>query len=339
MIHIEEAALDFDDVLLEPNVSNCTSRDLVDLNMETKHFTLKIPIISSPMVGVSSVPLIVELGKLGGLGILPRFADMSIREKQIRELKHSRQLFGVAIGVRPEIQLKELELVGYALASGANLICIDTANGYLKNVRDFARKLRYIFGTDFALMAGNVVTCVGARELQSSGVDFIRVGIGSGSVCTTRNITGVGSGQLTALQRCSCTNDAFVKEFRGVNIVSDGGIRNSGDAMKAFAFGADFIMLGKLLAQTIESGNEGTLYGMASETNQVNNGHKIKSVEGMNIPIEEKIPLKDFIERFVYGIKSGCTYLGIEKLYDIRYKSLYAQKVNNSIKPWKQEWL
>jgi IMP dehydrogenase len=339
MIHIEETALDFDDVLLEPNVSNCTSRDLVDLGMETKHFTLKVPIISSPMVGVSNVPLIVELGKLGGIGILPRFADMEVREKQIRELESSKQLFGVAVGVRPEIQLTELGLIGYALGCGARLICIDTANGYLRNVRDFARKLRYIFGTDFALMAGNVVTCVGARELQSSGVDFIRVGIGSGSVCTTRNITGVGSGQLTALQRCSYINDTFVPGFRNVNIVSDGGIRNSGDAMKAFAFGADFIMLGKLLAQTIESGNEGTLYGMASETNQVNNGHKIKSVEGMNVPIEEKILLRDFIERFVYGIKSGCTYLGIEKLYDIRYKSLYAQKVNNSIKPWKQEWL
>ena len=331
MIHIqEEQGLDFDDVLLQPSISTCTSRDLVDTSVETKHFTLKIPIISSPMVGVSSVKLIAELGKLGGIGILPRFYSKKERGRQIAELEMLTPLFGVAIGARPEIQKDEMILVEYALMRGAKLICIDTANGYLKNIRDFSAQIRKTFGYNFALMSGNVVDYSGARILNFCGTNLIRVGIGSGSICTTRNITGVGSAQLTAIKNCT---GSFLE------IVADGGIRNSGDALKALVFGAKFIMLGKLLAQTEEADNNGTLYGMASKTNQVNNGHKIKSVEGMNISIGEKIPLKDFIERFMYGIKSGCTYIGVDRLSDIKNKHILIQKINNSIKPWKQEWL
>jgi IMP dehydrogenase len=342
MIHIyEEMGLDFDDVLLEPRISNCVSRDLIDVSVKTKNFDLMIPIISSPMVGVSSVRLIKELGRLGGIGILPRLSDMETRKKQILELYESDRMFGVAVGVRPEIQEEEYKLIEFAVDHGAKLICIDTANGYLKSVTDFAHKInKYLIARyTFSLMSGNVVTGIGVRNLMAENVDFVRVGIGSGSVCTTRNVTGVGSAQLTALQNCSYLSSVYMPDFKKITITADGGIRNSGDALKALTFGADVIMLGKLLAQTEEAENDGHLYGAASEVHQNNNGYKVKSVEGMNINLEEKIPLEKFIERFVYGIKSGCTYLGIKKLSDIRQTDVYVQRVNNSIKSWKQEWL
>jgi len=330
----EEQGLDFDDVLLIPVNSDSNSRDLVDTSVSTEFFNLKIPIISSPMVGVSSVRLIVELGKLGGLGILPRFADMNTRRRQIKELRESVRPFGVAVGCRPEIQDREFNIIKHALDHGANLICIDTANGYSETVREFTSRIYkyYLLNKSFSLMVGNVVNQSGSVSLSLLGADIIRVGLGSGSVCTTRNVTGVGSAQLTAIQK---TTTVYSR------IVADGGIRNSGDAMKALAFGADFIMLGKLLAQTIESESGKELYGMASKIHQDNNGYKVKSVEGINISLNEneKIPLKDFIDRFMYGIKSGCTYLGIKRLSDIANTNIQVQKVNNSIKPWKQEWL
>ena len=172
------------------------------------------------------------------------------------------------------------------------------------------------------LMAGNVATYDGANALYNAGCDIVRCGIGSGGLCSTRNVTGVGIPQLSAIMDCS-QSDCI--------LLADGGIRNSGDAVKAFVFGSDIIMLGSLLAQTYESPSEGIIYGMASRHLQEMKYTQIKSVEGFEKVIEKKMSLAQFVEEFSWGIKSAGTYLNARNLKEFQYAE-YVKAGNGSIK-------
>ena len=303
--------LDFDDVLLVPKFSGVNSREKVDISVRlSNHLTLDIPIIGSPMKGIMGINLVKELDKLGGIGILHRFWDLVFDwENDLEQLQGHN--FGVAIGLNDP-------LLPNALDSGANIICIDVANGYLESVLRYTENVATMVrqkGYYSLVMVGNVATATGARSLSDAGADLIRVGIGSGNLCTTRNITGVGVPQLTALRLASSITEG--KDILP-KMVADGGIRNSGDAVKAFAFGADVVMLGSLLATTYESSNNGIIYGMASRAMQEEYYHSVKSVEGIEQRVTPRQSLAEFIDEFTWGIKSACTYLDAPTLRQLR---------------------
>lgn len=298
---------DFDGAHLVPRgISKLSSRSDVSLVSELLGL---YPIMSSPMIGVSGVDLVVGMANNECLGIYHRFDTYENRFQDILSIRASTHLpFGVAIGI--ERPYNEIKVAQYAVSKGATLICVDIANGYLSKLHEYGKTLREMFPNTF-LMSGNVVTLEGANALREAGFDFVRIGIGGGSHCTTRSVTGVGRNQMRALDACS-SSDAY--------LVSDGGIRNSGDAVKSFASGADFVMLGGILAYAHEANNNGRLYGMASERNHFNGNKEVKSIEGRESEIDPKLkkPLKDILTDFMWGIKSGCTYLNASSYRDIR---------------------
>jgi IMP dehydrogenase/GMP reductase len=303
---------DYDNVYLIPKngCSPINSRSQVSLN--SSFFDL-YPIISSPMKAISGTKLVIGMAKNNCLGILHRFDTPEQRVKNIHEIAKENVKFGIAIGVNNF--LTELDIASCAFEHGAVLICVDCANGYMSQLENVANKLINRFGKDIKLMAGNVITKNGANYLSSCGYDFIRIGIGSGSLCTTRNVTGIGRNNLFAINDC---------QWESEYIVADGGIYNSGHASKCFAFGADMIMLGGMLAYSLESEGTDTIFGMASEKLHREESKTIKSIEGTELKIDpsRKKPLKEILDQFLWGIKSTCSYLGCSSYKEIQEKSL-----------------
>jgi GMP reductase len=196
----------------------------------------------------------------------------------------------------------------------------------MSQLHGIANKLISRFGTDIKLMAGNVITKGGACYLTNCGYDFIRVGIGTSSVCTTRKVTGIGRNNLAAIKDC---------QWEAEYIVADGGIYESGSVAKCFAFGADMVMLGGMLAYSLESEGTDTIYGMASSKLHNEENKTIKSIEGTEIKIDpsKKKPLKEILDQFMWGIKSTCSYLGCDSYKQIHDRSI-AVPVNEEF--WKE---
>lgn len=317
-----EETLEYDDVLIQPIPSDVCSRDNVDISVKLENFTLNFPLIASPMVGVVDGRFAKLLSDLGGIAILHRFYK-------------SKEVFYADV----QENLKETDNYGISLKVGDNsykeyldndfapkILLVDTANGYLRSVREFCEEIKNFIEAHrlpVLLMSGNVVTLDGATNLYDAGCDLIRVGIGGGSPCSTRNKTGIGIPAISAIQACS---DSRYK------IVIDGGIRTSGDFVKSVVAGADLGMAGKLFAETFEAPNDGVLYGMASRTNMEKVSMPIKSVEGFDIKIEKQHHLADFVKEFGYGIKSAGTYLNARSLSEIYFNGEFIQVTDYAIK-------
>jgi GMP reductase len=313
---------DYDDVYVVPKgISALSSRKDVDLR--NPFLCGLYPIISSPMKGISGVDLVAEMGRNNCLGILHRFNTVEDRLSQIGQLERKNVPFGVAIGFgknQEEFNDYELTIAFRAVSSGAQMIVLDVANGYLPQHKDRGKILRDMF-PKIPLMSGNVVTQEGAQYLLDCGFDYVRVGIGSGAQCLTRIVTGVGRNQLKAIRECSRTD---------AKIVSDGGINESGKAVKSFALGADFVMLGSILSQAFEAEYKedrideitgekyGVIYGMASLTSHLVNEKDVKSIEGRDTRVKKIKPLKDLLCEFLWGIRSACTYLNAPHYTDLR---------------------
>jgi IMP dehydrogenase len=301
-------SFDYDNVYLMPKgVSSVCSRNKVNLESD---FNGLYPIFSSPMRGISGTELVIEMGKLNCLGIYHRFSPDEERQKDIKKIASEKIPFGIAVGINNFEN--ELKIAEYAVKKGACLIVVDVANGYLASLKDIGNKLRQEFGNEINLAAGNIIDFYGAEHLANSEFDMARVGIGASGVCTTRNITGIGRSQLAAI------HDSAKYD---IDIIADGGIIESGRACKAFAAGADYVMLGSILAKSLEAEDKnGNLYGMASLKNHVDNDKEIKSIEGIEtqINVSEKVPLKEIIDKFLWGIKSACTYLNCSSYRDIQ---------------------
>jgi IMP dehydrogenase len=272
------------------------------------------PIISSPMRGISGSKLVIEMGKNNCLGLLHRFGNFNSRLDMLLEVIDAKVPFGIAIGFGEDIEefkKKELRLAKKAVGSGAIMILVDVANGYIPQHRERGEILRKEF-PDIALMSGNVVTQEGAEYLRNSGFDYVRIGIGHGANCLTRKATGVGRNQLYALSDCSPID---------VHLVVDGGIDESGKAVKSFVCGAEFAMIGRLLAESFEAEHNGTLYGMASIKNMILNNREIKSVEGKETVVEKTRPLKEILDEFLWNIRSACTYLNCNHYMELQNKA------------------
>lgn len=317
--------LDFDDVLLVPRSSLVNSREDVEIEFNSPKLNLKLPIIASPMANIVDAKFAIEFGKLGGLALLHRFQDESKRRAEIDEVAEAKVPFGIAIGMSDS----ELGIMEHALIRGAKMICVDIANGYIFSLLNFLTMKVHpiIYDYDANLMAGNVATAQGCDDLTDSFADFIRVGIGSGGLCTTRNKTGVGVPQITAIQKCYSG-----RKLPGSYLVADGGIRNSGDAVKAFAFGADLVMIGSALSVTYESAHNGHIMGMASKEMQDQFYGKVKSIEGMSRPAVKSMSLEEFLSDFAYSLKSACSYLNCKKLKNLKHNFDYIETGIGSIK-------
>ena len=314
-------AITFDDVLLVPSYNHHESRRVVETTSTDRlgKLSLELPIISSNMDTITESSMANFMGSKGAMGALHRF--MSI-EENIEEFKKCQSNVFVSIGCTAA----ELERAEALRDAGANYFCVDVAHAHAKYVGKTLKSLRHLLA-DRCIMAGNVATYAGADYLASCGADIIKAGIGGGSVCSTRIKTGFGVPMLTCIQDCSRSDRS---------IVADGGIRTSGDIVKALAFGADFVMIGGMLAGTSPTPGEviqkqdGTKVkryrGMASKEAQENflgQMHEWKTAEGVATEVPYKENPDAIIADIVGGLRSGLTYAGADTISELQRKLNY----------------
>lgn len=319
--------LTFDDVLLVPGYNGIRSRQNVTTEVTVCGHNFGIPLISSNMDTITEVAMAKFMAAEGGMAILHRFMSVDDNVKMFSQLSDTEKKHtAISIGVGPDGITRAEALV----AAGAELICVDVAHGHSKEVNRAIRTLREKWNDGVLVIAGNVATYAGADYLASAGADLIKVGIGSGSVCTTRIKTGFGVPQLTALQDCR-------KVDRG--IISDGGTRYPSDAVKALAAGADFVMLGGMLAGTDETpgdavvGKDGKtkvkrFRGMASREAQedfMGGMAEWKTAEGVAIEVPARGPARKVVLDLMGGIRSGMTYCGAYTLKDLQRKAQFLE--------------
>jgi len=322
-------ALCFDDVLLVPKYSTVESRKEIDLSSNLKNLdglSFRLPIVSSPMDTVTGHQMATAMSKAGGLGIIHRYNSIATQVDLIEQaLSKGAKTTGVAVGVTGDY----MDRASCAVRSGALVVCIDVAHGHHRLVEYALKSLKDIHGNNIHIMAGNVATKAGFSQLAEWGADSVRVGIGGGSICSTRIQTGHGVPTLQSILDCSESS-----YFGNVELIADGGIRNSGDIVKAYAAGADFVMLGSLLAGTDESPGDIVNYvemegdrhvyrnckvyrGMASVEAQIDwRGHS-SSVEGVTTTLPMKGPVSDILASLENGIRSGLSYSGARTITDL----------------------
>jgi len=321
----EDIKLDFKDVLFRPKRSTLTSRKDVDLtrNYKFKHSRTEwvgVPIMASNMDGVGTVEMARSLSQNKMFTCLVKTYDESDIVDAVNGVFVD--LFAVSTGTS-EQDFQKLQRIVNA-APEVEFICIDVANGYSEHFADYVEKVRKQFPTH-TIIAGNVVTADMTQELILRGADIVKVGIGPGSVCTTRIQTGVGYPQLSAIIECSDAAHGL-----DAHIIADGGCTCPGDVAKAFGAGADFVMLGGMLAghdegggQIIEDFSYNTkkmfveFYGMSSDT--ANNKHfgglkDYRSSEGRTVRIPYRGSVKNTAQDILGGLRSTCTYVGAPTL-------------------------
>ena len=243
MVPIKEA-LTFDDVTLTPKYSEILPSE-VDTSIKlTKFLKLKIPLISSAMDTVTESKMAIAIGKAGGLGVIHRNLDIKKQVLEIKKVKKQKLPVGAAVGAGPNEFKRALAI----LKENVDMIVVDTAHGHTKKVSEIIRLIKKNKSKKTALCAGNIATAEAAKFLNKLGVDIIKVGIGPGSICTTRLVAGIGVPQLSAI--LEVRNGIKNKNLK---IISDGGIKYSGDLAKAFAAGADAVMIGSLFSGTDET--------------------------------------------------------------------------------------
>ena len=237
-------ALTFDDVVLAPNYSDILPTEVDTKTVLSKNLTLEIPLLSSAMDTVTESKMAITIAKAGGIGVIHRNLDIKKQIFEIKKVKSKKLKVGAAVGAGP----KEILRAEAILKEKVDLIVVDTAHGHTKKVAEIIKKIRKKKSSKTTLCAGNIATAEAAKFLIKLGVDIIKVGIGPGSICTTRLVTGIGVPQLTAIIDAK----KGIKNKK-VSIISDGGIKFSGDIAKALAAGADAVMIGSLFAGTVET--------------------------------------------------------------------------------------
>ena len=237
-------ALTFDDVTLAPNYSAILPTQVQTKINLSKYLVLKIPLLSSAMDTVTESKMAISLAEQGGIGVIHRNMSINKQLLEIKKVKSKGLVVGAAVGAGP----LEIERAEVLLKENINLIVVDTAHGHTKKVAEIIKKIKKKKSKTTALCAGNIATEEAAKFLAELGVDIIKVGIGPGSICTTRLVAGIGVPQLTAIIDAK----KGIKK-KNVKIISDGGIKFSGDIVKALAAGADAIMIGSLFAGTKET--------------------------------------------------------------------------------------
>ena len=332
----EEIKLDYSDVLFRPKRSTLKSRKDVDLNRKYtfKHSRLSwkgIPIIASNMDGVGEIDVAKKLSSHKLMTALTKQHDIN----QIGTI-YKKNIFFDSIALSCGTSKDSYNRLNSILKKYPKFkfICIDVANGYSENFSNSVSEVRKKYPKK-TIIAGNVVTADMTQELVLSGADIVKVGIGPGSVCTTRIQTGVGYPQLSAVMEC-----ADAAHGLGAHIIADGGCTCPGDVAKGFGAGADFVMLGGMLAGHKEGGGDiiednGTkfieFYGSSSE--EANEKHygglaNYRSSEGKKVKIQMKNSLDSTIRDILGGVRSSCTYVGASSLKQLSKCTTFV-RVNN----------
>ncbi len=318
--------LTFDDVLIVPSKSAVRSRKDPELKTRiTKRHSLNMPFISANMDTVTESPMAIAMHRLGGLGILHRFMSIEQQAQEVQQVKAAgAALIAASIGVNDEGLQRARELV----KAGANILTIDIAHGHSLAMIEMLSSLRAEFGDQVDLIAGNVATPEATRELIEAGADAIKVGIGPGSMCTTRVITGCGVPQLTAIAWA-----VDVARMHGVPVIADGGLKSSGDVMKALAAGAETVMLGSLLSGCLETPGEvhhGKKYyrGMASRAAQISWRGTLPdgmAPEGESTTVAVKGHAKDVVTELAGGLRSGMSYVNAAAILEITERARFIE--------------
>jgi len=316
----------FDDVLLVPQYSEVDSRHSLDLS--GNRLSLAVPFISANMDTITEESMAIAMHEQGGMGIIHRFLDTDRLAQIITRCKQNRAPVCVSIGIN-ESRKEHIEV---ALSKGVKMFCVDVAHGHHKGVWDTIRSLRKRtdFDPEIIIIAGNVATPEGAEFLAEAGANIVKVGVGPGSVCTTRIKTGHGVPQITALENIK---QHMIGNYSDVELIADGGIRNGGDIAKAIAAGADYVMIGSLLAGTDETpgdivtdgqGHKVKMYrGMASLSAQLDMGRgKEKIIEEGAISYKRcRGPMNYVIRDLKLGLCSAFSYSGSSNMKQFKSKA------------------
>ena len=326
-------ALTFDDVLLLPRFSSVVpSKTNLELKL-SKKIKLKIPFLSSAMDTVTESKMASAMARSGGLGIIHRNLNIKKQCIEVKKVKKNKLIVGAAVGT----SLKELLRAKNLIDAGVDMLVIDTAHGHSKNVLKILNKIKKI-SKKTTLCVGNVATGDAAKAIYNEGADIVKVGIGPGSICTTRMVAGIGVPQITAIREVK-----IALKNKNVKIISDGGIKFSGDLIKAIAAGADAIMMGSIFAGTDETpgkkfkiknkffklyrgmGSAGAMSsGSADRYFQKKHQDKSKFVpEGVESRVEYKGSVSKIIYQLQGGLRSSMGYIGAHNLKEIEKKSKF----------------
>ncbi len=339
--------LTFDDVLLVPQYSEILPGETDVRSRFSRTIALKTPIVSAAMDTVTEDGMAIAIALEGGVGVIHRNQAPERQAEQVAAVKAAvvpadatlanvdrdgRLRAVAAVGVGPDSVARAEALV----RAGVDALVVDTAHGHTRNVIDALRRYRASYGTSIDIVAGNVATAEGTAALIEAGADGVKVGIGPGAICTTRVVAGVGVPQLTAIMLA-----ASVARRHDVPVIADGGIRYSGDIVKALAAGADSVMLGRLLAVAEESPGEaervggrvvkqfrgmGSLAAMSAGSDRYPQVDRRKLVpEGVEALVAVAGPLSGILYQLVGGMRAGMTYCGAETIADLRLKARFVQ--------------
>ena len=329
-------ALTFDDVTMVPKYSEVLPSEVNTKIELSKNLILDIPILSSAMDTITESKMAIAIAKAGGIGVIHRNLDIKKQIKEIKKVKKEKLLVGAAVGAGP-LELKRAEAI---LKEKVNLIVVDTAHGHSKKVAEIIKIIKKKKTDKTTLCAGNIATANGAKFLIKLGVDVIKVGIGPGSICTTRLVAGIGVPQLSAILDVK----KAVKNNK-TKIISDGGIKYSGDIAKAIAAGADAVMIGSLFAGTLETPGKlikknGILYksfrGMGS-VGAMNKGSADRYFQKKQVDMSKYVPegvegfskfkgnVNNIIYKLIGGLKSSMGYLGAKKIVNLKNKTKFVK--------------
>ena len=322
-------SLTFDDVTLAPKYSEILPSEVITETKLAKNLTLKVPILSSAMDTVTESKMAIALAKSGGIGIIHRNLTISKQKIEIKKVQKQKLIVGAAVGAGKNEEKRARSI----LKENIDLIVVDTAHGHTKKVAQIIKVIKKIKPSKTALCAGNVATIDAAKFLTRLGVDIIKVGIGPGSICTTRLVAGIGVPQLGAITEVR----KGIKKSK-TTLIADGGIKFSGDIPKALAAGADAVMIGSLFAGTDEAPGKLIKKG----------GKKFKSFRGMGSigamnkgsadryfqkkqrdtskyvaeGVEGLVKYKGKVDKIIYqligGLKSSMGYLGSKRIINLR---------------------
>ncbi len=352
-------SLTFNDVLLRPGYSGFDRADIDCTTNLTRRITLRAPFVSAPMDTVTEAGLAIALAKQGGIGIVHRNLTVEDQASQVRRVKDAKELVGAAVGSSTGYE-KRVEAL---IEAGVDCILVDSAHGYAKKVIDTVTYIKKNFDVD--VIAGSIASGDGARALIDAGADSLRVGMGPGAICSTRIISGMGVPQLSALLEI-----APIAHETNTPMIADGGLINSGDAVKALAAGASTVMMGRMFAATEESPGEVTRFkaeqvparfrdildgsteyafkayrGMGSlaamqrglEVSSEDEFHGKNYTGDMLIAegVEGLVPcsgvVKDLTDKWLGGIQSGMYYVGVQTIPELWQKAKFQQITQASL--------
>ena len=351
---LEKDALTFDDVLLVPQYSEITP-DMADVSTKlTNTFKMNVPFLSAAMDTVSEHKLVTALALAGGLGVIHKNMSIADQAKEVEMVKNyefdneknkkalidkkGRLCVGAAIGVTADM----MDRVHALMDAGVDVFVLDSAHGDSKNIINAIKNLRLEYPS-MELIAGNVATYEGALDLMKAGASAVKVGMGPGSICTTRIIAGIGVPQLQAVMDC-----ARASKEMNVPIIADGGIKYSGDVVKALAAGANTVMLGGLFATCEEAPGDifesngkkyrtyrgmGSIEAMdkGSTDRYFQTGHKKFVAEGVQGIVEVKTTVEELVFQLVGGLKAGMGYCGSKDIPTLQEKGTFIKITNNAL--------